>query len=106
MGLTVHGRPRADEVRDVGNVYAQPPMAVIELFQGNGIVEIAGVYRIDRDHRLGGQIEPAFDRLVKAVRLLPGLLQSVGGKLLGQVELADDRERIDTRLAAAAPGLR
>ena len=99
VGLAVQGRPRADEVRNVGNVHAQPPMAVVELLQGNGVVEIAGVDRIDRDDRLAGQIEPAFDRLVEAGRLLPGLFQGVRGELLGQVELADDRERIDARLA-------
>ncbi len=99
VGLAVQGRPRADEVRNVGDVYAQPPMAVVELLQGNGIVEIAGVDRIDGDDRLAGQIEPAFDRLVEAVRLLPGLFQSVCGEFLGQVELADDRERIDARRA-------
>ena len=35
----------------------------------------------------------------KRVGLLPGLVQGVVGELLGQVELADDRERIDARLA-------
>ena len=99
MGLAVQGRPRADEVRNVGDVYAQPPMAVVEPLQGDGIVEVAGVDRIDRDDRLAGQIEPAFDRLVETVRLLAGLVQGVFGELLGQVELADDRERIDARLA-------
>ena len=99
VGLAVQGRPRADEVRNVGNVDAQPPMAVVELLQGNGVVKIAGVDRIDRDDRLAGQIEPAFDRLVEAGRLLPGLVQGVLGEFFGQVELADDRERIDARLA-------
>ena len=52
VGLAVQGRPRADEVRNVGNVDAQPPMAVVEPLQRDGVVEIAGVDRIDGDDRL------------------------------------------------------
>ena len=99
VGLAVQRRPRADEVRNVGNVDAQPPMPVVELYQRNGVVEIAGVDRINRDDRLAGQVEAVADRLVEAVGLLPGLVQGVLGELFGQAELADDGKRIDARLA-------
>ncbi len=99
MGLAVQGRPRANEVRNVGDVDAQPPMPVVELFQRDGVVVVAGVHGINRDDRLARQVEALADRLVEAVGLLPGLVQGVLGELFGQAELADDGERIDARLA-------
>ena len=63
------------------------------------VVEVAGIDRVDRDDRLAGQIEPIADRLVERVGLLAGIFQHVFGKLLGQAEFADDRERIDARRA-------
>ena len=37
--------------------------------------------------------------LVELFGLQPGLVQRVGGKPLGQVELANDRQRVDARRA-------
>ena len=77
----------------------------VEPLQRNGVVEIAGVDRVDRHDRLAGQVQPAADRFVEPLGLLPGLVQGVFGELLGQVELADDRERVDARLALRAEHL-
>ncbi len=99
MGLAVQGRAWADEVRHVGNVDTQPPVAVVELLQRDGVVVVAGVHRVNRDDRLAGQIEAVANRFVKTVGLLPGIVQSVLGELFGQAELANDRKRVDARLA-------
>ena len=74
MCLAVQGGPRADEVRNVGDVDAQPPMPVVELFQRDGVVIVAGIDGIDRDDRLAGQIEAIADRFVEAVGLAPGIV--------------------------------
>ena len=75
-------------------------MAVLQSGQRNGVVEVAGVGRIDRDDRLAGQVESALgDRFVEGLGLLASVFQDVLGKLFRQVELANDRERVDARLA-------
>ena len=102
QGLAVQRRPRADEVRHVGDVDPQPPMPVVELLQRDGVVEIPRVDRIDRDDRLAGEIRAVADRFVERFGLPAGLVQGVFGKMVGQVELADDRERVDARLSARA----
>ena len=76
-------------------------MTVIKLLQGYRIVKIAGVHRVNRDHRLTGQVEAALNRFVEAIGFLAGLGEGVLGKFVGQVEFADDRQRID-----ALPALR
>ena len=49
------------------------------------------------------QIEPIVaDRLVELLGLLAGVLEHVVGKSLGQIEFANDRQRIDARIAASA----
>ena len=98
--LAVQRRVGPDEVRHVGDVHAQPPVAVVEPLQRDRVVEVAGVDRVDRDDRLAGQVEPAVaDRFVELLGLLAGLFEGVVGELVGQVELADDRQRVDARLA-------
>ena len=87
-------------MRHVGNVHPQTPVTARKRLQGNGVVEIAGVCRVDGDDCQRGQVEPTGrDRLVEFLRLAPGLVQGVGGEGVRQVELAEDRERVHPRLA-------
>ena len=74
--------------------------AVLQRLQRDRVVEIAGVGRIDRDDRQARQVQPLRrDRFVELLRLLPGLFQGVRGEGVGQVELAEDRQRVHPRLA-------
>ena len=70
----------------------------------DGVVEIAGVDRVDRDDR-EGSVRSRRPRPIDSSNLL-GLLAGVGehivGELARQVELVDDRHRVDARLAARA----
>ena len=68
----------------------------------DGVVEIPRVDRVDRHDRLAGEVGPVADRFVERLGLLPGLVQGVVGEMVGQVELADDRERVDARLSPRA----
>ena len=62
--------------------------------------------RIDRDDRQAGQVEPAGrNRLVELLRLPPGLFENVFLETFRQVELAEDRQRVDPRLAPRAEHL-
>ena len=55
---------------------------LVDPLQRNRVVEVAGVDRIDRDHRLAGQIAAAVgDRFVELLGLPPGLFQRVFGEL-------------------------
>ena len=89
------------EVRDVGDVHAQPPVAVFQSLERNGVVEIAGIDRVDRDDRFVRQIAcgPPIDSS-NCSASLAGFFQRVVGEIAGQVEFADDRQRIDARRAA------
>ena len=48
----------ANVVRDIGDVHAQPP-ALMGFAHVDGVVEIAGVVRVDRKNQLAAQILPA-----------------------------------------------
>ena len=71
------------------------------LFQRNRVVEVAGVDRVDRDRssRGSGRVRPRRCCSSKRVGLAAGLVQGVFGEVVGQVEFADDRQRVDARLA-------
>ena len=101
--LAIQRRARPHEVRHVGNMHAQLPMPVRQPHQRDRIVEIAGIDRIDRDHGFAGQIDSRrMDRFVEPIGLIASVFEHVVGKMLRQVVFADDRKRIDARLAAAA----
>ena len=75
VGLAVERRLGPHEVRHVGDVHAQPPVAVVGLRQRDRVVEIAGVDRIDRDRdqARSGRCGPAGIDLVERVGLRRGL---------------------------------
>ena len=73
------------------------------LFERDGVVEIAGVDRVDRDDRLGRQVAAALaDRLVELLGLGAGIVERIVVEFARQIELVDDRHRVDARLAAPA----
>ena len=72
--LAVERRLGLHEVRHVGDVHAQQPVAVVVPLQRDRVVEVAGVDRVDRDDRLVGEVvPPAADRFVELLGLLPRL---------------------------------
>ena len=78
-------------------------MAVLRTLERDRIVEIAGIDRVDRHDRLIGEIvAAAANRFVELVGLLACFVERILGKLARQVELVDDRHRVDARLAASA----
>ena len=93
VGLAVQGRRGRHEMGDVGDVHAQAPMAVVGPFQRNGVVEIAGVDRVDRDHRHPGQVLTAVEvsRASNASACCARFFEDVVGEVLGQAELPHDR---------------
>ena len=94
---------RPHEVRDVGYVNAQSPMTPFQLDEADGIVKVTRVDRVDRDDHFARQIlARGRNALVETAGFQPGFVQRVGGKLLGQVEFADDRDRVDAGRAARA----
>ena len=103
VGFAIERRFVPHKMRHVGNVHAQPPVAVVQSLQRNGIVEIAGIDRIDGDDRLAGQIDPA----VRPTRQTSppdarASSSASSGKLARQIVFANDRQRIDARRAFAA----
>ena len=99
-GLLVERRSLLDEVRDVGDVHAQKPVAAIDPFQGDGVVKVSGIDRVDRhDHAIGQVATTGRNLLPKAVRLPAGLGKRPLWKRAGQSELVNDRERVDASFA-------
>ena len=99
-GLLVERRSLLDEVRDIGDVHAEQPVAPVDPLQRDRIVEVAGVNRIDRHDHAVGEI-PASGRhlLPESLRLPAGLGERPFGKRAGQGKLMDHRERVDPGLA-------
>ena len=82
-GLAVQGGARTNEVRHVGNVDPQPPMAAGSCFQRNRVVEVAGVNRIDRDDRLrrSGRADPGAIDSSNLLGIAAGFVQGVFGEM-------------------------
>ena len=74
VGFAIERRFLADEVRDVGDVHAQPPETVFEMDQRDGVVEIAGVDGVDGDDGFGGQIDAAARSIRRTFRPAGGRL--------------------------------
>src|SRR4051812_27304368 len=103
VGLAVERCLRLDEVRDVGDVHAEEPVAVIEALQRDRIVEIASVDGVDRYDRELGQVAAApADRFVEQVGLLASFGEGVIVEFAGQVKFVDDRHGVDAGLSAGA----
>ena len=101
--LAVQGRVGLHEMRHVGDVDAQEPMALFQSRERNRVVEVPRVGRVDRHDGLGRQIDSILGyRSVERIGRLARFLEHVLGKLLGQIELANHRKGIDARLSARA----
>ncbi len=79
-------------MRHVGDVDPQSPATSRQHFQGQRIVEVTGVRRIDRDDRHRGEIL-AITKLgiVETLGRRPSRLENLLGKLARQPELVDHR---------------
>ena len=100
--LAVQFRSAADEMRDVGDVNPEQPMAILQSLQGDGIIEVAGLGGIDGDDRVPGKVRSiatVFAR-VESLGLPPGVFEHGLGKFPGQAELVNDHLGIHPRLSA------
>src|SRR4051812_501828 len=76
--LTIERRPLLDVMRNVGDVDAQPKMAVRQFLYGDRIIEVARVFTVDRHRWKQAEIGAAANVLIgyggaKADRLRDGL---------------------------------
>ncbi len=90
-----------DEMSHVGDVNGQAPVAgLLVARQADGVVEIAGVGRVDGDDRVLREVFAAVEvSFVKRLGRLPRFLKGRLGKHVGEAERADDREGVDAGLA-------
>lgn len=88
---------------DVGDVNSQHPMAGFVAFQRDRVVEVASVERVDGHDRVVRQVESASQiGFIEEFRLPSRFVQHFGRELVGEIELVDDRQQIDTRFALRA----
>ena len=98
--LLVVRRAVADEVRDVGDVHAQQPVAPLDPLQRDRVVEVAGIDGIDRhDHAVSEIAAGGRDRLVEPIGLGPRVVERLFGERSGQAELVDHRLRVHAHVA-------
>ena len=102
--LAVQRATRRHVVAHVGDVDPEPPPAVGQGRDLDGVVEIARVVRVNREDEFFAQVFAARDlRFVGLGGNLLGGLHDGLGKFLRQVILADDRESMSTPAFAAGP---
>ena len=102
-GLGVDGRCRAHVVADVGDVDVQRVVAVGELVDPDGVVEVAGGLAVDGDDRHLAEVAAAFEFLRgdhDGDGL--GLLDHLGREAMRQVVLADDDFDVDSEIVGIA----
>jgi hypothetical protein len=97
-GFEVESRLDRHKMRDIRNVHDQLPMAIVQSRERNRIVEITGVDRIDGDDRLVRQVAAVRHRFIERLGLFAGVLQHFFRKRVGEIELADNRQRVDSGL--------
>lgn len=94
------------EMGDVGDVNSQHPMAGFVAFQRDRVVEVASVERVDGHDRVVRQVESASQiGFIEEFRLPSRFVQHFGRELVGEIELVDDRQQIDTRFALSRRAL-
>ena len=99
----VQVRSIGDKVRDVRDVHAQFPVAIVDSFQRDRIVEVTRGFGVDGDDRGFGEIGSSVDIVfVELLSLFAGVVEDVFGEFLRQSVLIDDALRINTGLSAFA----
>src|SRR4029453_4129479 len=103
VGLLVERAPFGHVVGHVGNMYPEPVIAVRQLLERDGIVEIACVFAVDGDRDERTEVGPSF-----YISLADLAAQTFGFRyrrlamLIGYPELADDDLGVATRLVDCA----
>ncbi len=112
--LGVERAPLPDVVRHVGDVHAEPEVAVLQLLERNRIVEVAGVLAVDRDDvepaEIGAPGDAVPARVDRAGASAPAreTPRLGNGRLfvsVGQAVLADDDGGVDAWIVDAAEHL-
>src|SRR5262249_53904475 len=105
-GSAVESRSGPHEMTDIGDVDGQAPVAVLFARQRDRIVEVARGRWIDRDRRGLAEVLARSDAsLVEPPCLLAGLLENRLLEAVWDVECANDRDRVDPRLASLTEDL-
>ncbi len=105
-GFDIQGRFHRDKCAHIGDMHAQDPVAVAVAPQTDGIVEILGVRRIDRDDDIAGRIVSTVEIVrVETTRRTPGLVQALLIEVRPQVVLRQNRPDLRVVLAGTAENL-
>ncbi len=106
VGLLVERAPLWNVVRHVGDVDAEPVIAVRQLLNRDRVVEIARVLAVDRNGPDLAEVRAPLEVLLRdrAAEAL-GLLDRFVAVLVGDAELADDDLGVDTGLLDIAEDL-
>ncbi len=103
VGLFVERAPFGHVVRHVGNVYPKPVVAVRQLLERDGIVEIACMFAVDGDRDERPEVGPSFQiALANLAAQTFGFRYGRLAVLIGYSELTDDDLGVDTRLVDGA----
>ncbi len=101
VAFFVQGAALGHVVRDVGDVDAQPVVAVLQPLERDRVVEVAGVLAVDGDRHVRPEIGPAFqvpllDRSAQSTRFLDRVLTVPGDDaVLAQDDLGIDARFVD-----------
>ena len=93
-------------MRHVGNVNAEPVVALRKTLDRNRVVKIARMLSVDRYRESGPEVRPTFDvAILHAASEALRLLDRLGSVLVRQPVLADDDFVVDARLVDVAEHL-
>ena len=102
----INGRSRRDVSGDIGNVDSQAVVAIGELLDVHGVVEVLGVLPVDRDYGNFTKIRSPGEVIGPDLcGDLRGLLDHLGREFVPQLMLADDDLDIDVGIADIAEDL-
>lgn len=105
-GFGIEGGTGLHIVRHVGDVDPEPPAAGPGGFERDRVVEVLGVVRIDRDHRVAPAVDPAGGVAgMDGVPVGSGLLEDAPGEMEGKVVLAEHGEHVHALVVGSAEHL-
>ena len=95
------------EVRDVGNVDSQVPVAIVRSVQRDCIIEVASCRGVDRDNRFGSEVYASGQIVfIKRFGLTTSIVENGFRKLIRYAQNMHDCHRVDTRIAALSKDFR
>ena len=106
VGLLIQGRARGDIVADVGDGHVEGKSPPGFFLQADAVVKIPGGLAVDGHHGLVAQVQPAFQGLLRQVRVEVGRLgQDLRRELVGQLILQNHQPGLDLGVLHVAQDL-